>query len=103
MGSRLWVLDHHFDGLRKGCSLASAKQGQPIDAQNVRAWAKNAGAKREVQRRSDPDESGVDETVQGARRKPRRRLSPDDDSDPDLFWPLQHAWTSRRAAERNLP
>ena len=50
--------------------------------------AENAGAEGKIQRRSDPDEPGGDEALQGARRQSGWRMSADDDPDSDLLWSL---------------
>ncbi len=90
---------HHH---HQACALAASKQSQPFHAADGRAFAKNAGAAREIQRRPDADEPGGDEALQGVRNQSRRRLSADGDSNPDIFRSLQNARSGGGIAERKI-
>src|SRR4029077_16579557 len=71
--------DHQTD------ALADSKSSKPVHASDGRAITEDAGVEGKVQRRSDSDESGVDEALQTVRHQSGRWLFADDDSNPDLF------------------
>ena len=83
-------------------ALANSKQSQPLHAPDGCARAQNAGAARQIQRRSDADESGGDEAVQAIRHQSGRRLFADDDSNPDLLRSLQNARPGGGIAKRKV-
>src|SRR5206468_12959170 len=88
---------------RKDYPLAAAEQSELLDAPDVVVESKSSGAPRQIQRRSDQNESGGDEALQGLRDQSGWRLSADDDSNPHLLRPVQNAWPGGGAAERVVP
>src|SRR5438876_2892251 len=82
--------------------MADSKSSKPVHAADGRAIAEDAGVEGKVQRRSDPDESGVDETIQTVRHQSSRWLFANDDSNPSLFRSLQNAGPGGGIAERKI-